>query len=459
MFQTEPKVLEAVVPLARSRESIDVQVVDTSFGRIAGYTQYDGDRVTRVVVPRAESAQDRVVRMHELLHAKHSPIKHRLPKGCTDLAYQIYEDSRVHGVYWPAHLPTSRDREISRCELAVALRDLRTLDHRESIPRDQWDHSVLVAIRSLTIIYRHLGNMPCVPASAYRRREKMLKRINRLRSRVNRYFPLDDTRNVMSRIVNTRIEIKPTERTRLIRAVQALLIGGSPEPLPILQDQGIPNPEPEDRKPSKSKKLGIEMAVYEPTRSVPCLPASKREKRYSPNGGRLNVAGIPRFITQWDSRRLFRTTPQRQSWTGTVLIDGSGSMGVDSARLARLCAAIPGATVAYYSGDKSIQWKHPNPIYDDIEGTLVVFARNGTRIDATETPCHSADNEVDAAAIEWLVQQPGPWVLVTDLRFCGGRDGQVQRAHNLLKCYPAIKVIKSIADAWSDLVGTTEPRS
>ena len=90
-------------------------------------------------------------------------------------------------------------------------------------------------------------------------------------------------------------------------------------------------------------------------------------------------------------------------------------------------------------------------------GTLTVFARGGLRIDCQSAPYHEHSNEVDAAAIQWLTQQPGPRVLVSDLEFCGGAIGQVDRAKMLLRFSPDIKVIQSIEDAWRQLVGSPEP--
>ena len=175
-----------------------------------------------------------------------------------------------------------------------------------------------------------------------------------------------------------------------------------------------------------------------------------RQKVYSRCGGSLNYGGLQRFLTQWDSSRLFLRRPMRQGWSGTIVIDASGSMGVSSQRLIKLCSSLPGATVAYYCG--AVMPQHPTSY-----GTLTVFARGGLRIDCQSAPYHEHSNEVDAAAIQWLTQQPGPRVLVSDLEFCGGAIGQVDRAKMLLRFSPDIKVIQSIEDAWRQLVGSPEP--
>jgi hypothetical protein len=72
---------------------------------------------------------------------------------------------------------------------------------------------------------------------------------------------------------------------------------------------------------------------------------------------------------------------------------------------------------------------------------------------------HNGSNDVDAAAIEWLLEQKGPHFLVTDQDFGGGWSGQATRARKLLQANPQIKIIDSIEDAWLQLCGQHEPNA
>jgi hypothetical protein len=113
--------------------------------------------------------------------------------------------------------------------------------------------------------------------------------------------------------------------------------------------------------------------------------------------------------------------PQRIFWrrspdlpAGAILFDASGSMGVSQEVLLDCCCRAPTATIAYYAGD------------DHKFGTLWIFAENGMRArKVTEFP---GGNTVDGPALDWLMQQDGPKMFVTDRGFCGANDSTVQLA-------------------------------
>jgi hypothetical protein len=107
-------------------------------------------------------------------------------------------------------------------------------------------------------------------------------------------------------------------------------------------------------------------------------------------------------------------------------------MEFDQDTLKETCLEAPGMTVAYYAGDVTSA-DNRRGIY----GTLKIFARNGKR-SRTCPRQDGAGNEVDLQAVRWLLRQPAPHVLVSDLEFCGGPAGnalaataEVDRARNL----------------------------
>jgi hypothetical protein len=154
------------------------------------------------------------------------------------------------------------------------------------------------------------------------------------------------------------------------------------------------------------------------------LPKSEftaKEKRvsriYASTGSIINPNRFVNAIASGDATGLFaRRVKQKPG--GTVVIDASGSMSANQRNLSKLCALIPTATVAYYSGAARG------------EGILSVFALNGLRY-AGELPQDTLQggNAVDLPAIEWLMRLPKPWTLVSDLQFCGGTFGSERIAH------------------------------
>ena len=97
---------------------------------------------------------------------------------------------------------------------------------------------------------------------------------------------------------------------------------------------------------------------------------------------------------------------------GTILIDASGSMG-DFDQIEKWLEKAPFGQVAYYAGGGSNQ------------GWLYVYAKDGRRAQAIERP-PGGGNTVDGPALDWLLQQPKPRVIVTDREFCGASDSDAQ---------------------------------
>mgnify|MGYP003336854488 CR=1 FL=1 len=97
---------------------------------------------------------------------------------------------------------------------------------------------------------------------------------------------------------------------------------------------------------------------------------------------------------------------------GTVLIDGSGSMRLQSSELLRIVETAPAATIAIYSGRGK-------------RGTLTVIGRKG--LVATEEGLAIArksggGNIVDGPALAWLAKQHAPRVWVSDGLVTGKHD-------------------------------------
>jgi hypothetical protein len=103
-----------------------------------------------------------------------------------------------------------------------------------------------------------------------------------------------------------------------------------------------------------------------------------------------------------------RAFGQRQRCLGgTVLLDGSGSMGLSGKDIEAMIDQRPALTVAMYQGSGT-------------KGMLYVLARNGKRV--KEIPHYGCSNVVDGPALKWLGKQRRPRVWVSDGGVTGERD-------------------------------------
>lgn len=107
-------------------------------------------------------------------------------------------------------------------------------------------------------------------------------------------------------------------------------------------------------------------------------------------------------------RRVF--DQYRKSNGGIVLIDGSGSMRLTNADILKLTETAPGCTVAVYSTE------NPSNDKDAIADNLWILADKGRMV--AEIPTRRGGNGVDAPAIRWAIKQrknpKTPVVWITD---------------------------------------------
>jgi hypothetical protein len=343
-------------------------------------------RIERLYLPPTlgQTAYDRACAFHELLHAQHSTAPQKAPKWRKRFSSQVQnavEDVRVHCEFWPASTP----RRLKRDTLCTALVDLRELlHHREQIQKnpEDWNRSLTPAVRSLAIMTQLSGGKP-----------GLLERI---------YGPAAFALLQTCVTMVGRCRGKP----------QARYLKAAHEALALLV-----KPEEGEHGSALDGPDGVTgMAIIDLPRTAPCSTVSA--VRQSSSGPFLRAGRLVQALLTGSPAGLFLRR-QATPFNGTVLIDASGSMHCDNERLRNLCRAIPGAQVAYYSsgGDDS-----------DSTGSLVVFARNGRRFSGAELPHQGGGNSVDLWAVRWLLRQPGPRFLVTDMNFCGGPAGAAELA-------------------------------
>ena len=121
-------------------------------------------------------------------------------------------------------------------------------------------------------------------------------------------------------------------------------------------------------------------------------------------------------------RRVFDATKKGNG--GIVLIDGSGSMSLRSQQILEITEQAPGCTVAVYSADR-----------DNLKDNLLILAENGKMVD--KLPERNGGNGVDGEAIRWALKQrkrsTTPVVWITDGQVHGlGTGGAWGGYHDIL---------------------------
>lgn len=131
-------------------------------------------------------------------------------------------------------------------------------------------------------------------------------------------------------------------------------------------------------------------------------------RKAAPAGTR--IGSLRRLLTDG---RAFRRTTKPKIKGGTVLIDASGSMHLETAHLREILAAAPAATVAMYSGD-------------DTTGAVTIIARNGRMATDQQIAERRSEvgqgNIVDGPALEWLAEQQEPRTWICDGLVTGEYD-------------------------------------
>jgi len=166
------------------------------------------------------------------------------------------------------------------------------------------------------------------------------------------------------------------------------------------------------------------------------LPLTRRakgglgRKRVANNIGR-NPRRIGNALVD-PARRVF--DKQIKGNGGVVLIDGSGSMALSHKDILTITENAPGCTVAVYSADR-----------DNVKPNLLIVAENGRMVD--KLPDRNGGNGVDGEAIRWAIKQrqrsSTPVVWITDGQVHGlGNAGQWGGYHDILAMDCVTQVLK-----------------
>jgi len=134
------------------------------------------------------------------------------------------------------------------------------------------------------------------------------------------------------------------------------------------------------------------------TKKLPKKLISKMKYRATDEGA------VPRYIHRMpvDGKIFGR---KKRTPGGSVLIDDSGSMSWSTADISAILHAAPAVNIGAYSG------------YSRKEGELVIIAKDGSHADVDhdrDARPKGSDNLVDLPALEWLATMPKPRIWVSD---------------------------------------------
>jgi hypothetical protein len=181
--------------------------------------------------------------------------------------------------------------------------------------------------------------------------------------------------------------------------------------------------------------------IWAPVADIVKLPMPRAVKPRRPLGRRFSDAGVvPSAVHRLPTDGAIFTT-KRRARGGTILCDASGSMNYCDDDIERIIRDAPAAKIAFYAG---------TPRGRGAYGRIVIAADRGRA--ATVAAVHDAlpggNNLIDGPALRWLARQPAPRFWVSDEEVGGmgdyGKHG-VAHAECMQICAAAgIKVVPSI---------------
>ncbi|MDE1940618.1 MAG: hypothetical protein KGI66_00675 [Patescibacteria group bacterium] len=166
-----------------------------------------------------------------------------------------------------------------------------------------------------------------------------------------------------------------------------------------------------------------------------------------------SIASSPKYSgTRLNQRKLYDAAVSpvpvgeiraftRKSKGVTILIDASGSMSLSNHEIASLLRAAPGCTIAVYNA--STRWSEDGML----DGYITIIAKHGMVITdvapLTKKLELRAFNLIDYQALQWLLKEPGPRYMVTDIGFTGVLARKAEIALN-----NAVKT-RQVTQCWS----------
>ena len=400
-------VLAAGVPRKRGKP-VHVEHEDD-----AAYCVLSGDDVLEIHTP-----QDTLPRVHEYMHACHSNEKRMRAayKRVNMTVAQVAEDLRMHLKFWPWRMSRRGTPNVIAKGVQSWLRRERAnaKKHLDENPKLKGQWPDFATRLRMAAVMRGLNDGDYLRKAGFGRGKS-------------------DTA-LATTVMNLVYNDKEKQAAEMLHSVFFGALENPPKPPPGPEGEPLGSPdEPGDEEGEDFFHEGDDDERYpdahaeiiELDHSVR-IPEAKIGKRRARMGPRLHRPSLRKPVLP---QRLFvKRSPQKPA--GTILVDASGSMGHFDL-IKNLCERAPFGTIAYYAGSDDAT---------DPYGWLYVYARNGRRAMEIVEP-ELRGNTVDGPAIDWLLSQKAPRVLITDREFCGAKDSRVQVERlKVLEGQGAIKV-------------------
>ena len=412
---------------------------------VAGFTEYDrekGGRVIKIGAPASVDAFGITIRGHETRHAsRHTPRRKKPMTPEEEICCQIVDDVNIEATECPEGIPGLR--EYKRAHLTTAMRDLNTIVRKVRAVRgggapdtiETRNSNLLAAVRVIGML-RSYGQDD-EPLVAVRRRA-----FQALRNAIGQ-------KTVTAAGLVAQYAKSARQRSKAVSMLLALMEKEPDEDRPE-REEGERNPDGDMLLPvTGGDSLDGHMNIIDlKPKNVWCAKEKRVTRRACPSGVIINPTRFVSAIVSGDASGLFSRRIKHKSG-GCVVIDASGSMGATARNLSQLCALVPTATVGYYSGKGSGGC-----------GDLCVYADKEKRFSGVlpEEYMHGG-NAVDLPAIRWMMRFPKPWILVSDLQFCGGVIGSESVAHAIVEREVkrgTLKVYQSLDEAFAAFGGKGE---
>ena len=378
----------------------------------------------KMVVPHADNENARIIRAHEMMHAKLSPaedyIKWLERDIATDMAMKAVEEVRVN--YFVAKAGFDVKLLTDGSEMPAGERLAKSGD---------WASAVYT-----TIGFSGTGGLNQFLTGVRRENKEWADVLRELSRKILKEMKQADKGNLLSSTEQcTDTGLAPRgfyQVERLAQWVDSIAKPAKDESESTDGDDATDEEvdETSSRK-AVSKKPPVSSEAIKKgkpttpstgripawaTMSIEKTPMPRRtkggigKKRRASNMG-TNPRRISRLLTD-PERRVFDTT--KKGTGGVVLIDGSGSMQLSTSDIMRITEASAGCTVAIYS---TFSGRTDG-------GRLFIVAEKGKMVDSVDNLNKGGGNGCDGLAVRWAVKEakkgaPIVWVcdgIVTDWR-------------------------------------------
>ena len=405
------------------------------------------------VIPVGDNAYERTVRLHESLHAIYSS-----GRVANTVVAQTAEDLRLH--LNKAQLEGQPRRD----EITAAVLDLRSIASQmgRSWKMKEIDDELLgVFLRSVAILQGHSG---WTPSSKVTRYSKLIKRAYskvqcqhkaKLGQSLKRAFEHIRKRDSIGEAVKVLSQhfMEPESQPKSSNSWSNGKGEGINNPLIKLTkgdgdswmsgwgDQEFAKIKlPPDLKfvvDDKVKKRLLEFSRdgLIPTVRIHRLALTHPKKSdkgpitvMTFSGAKIRAKRLAAAMTSPIPVRLFkrRRINTKGGVGGTILIDASGSMGIEDDALDELMELCPMGSIAYYDGRSDCS----DSSAAKRGGDITVIAERGKQCDLKTIPIgtkgrpgRNGGNQIDLQAMQWMMTHPKPWYYLTDGQFTGACAG------------------------------------